>query len=133
MRSTSTRNTIKPKNHFAFSDCRGNRIECFTNLNTKDHRKKYITLRTGKFRISRNDNDRGARYFINDLRELNDEPNAVAVFDEHHLELVERHDIKPAYVRDDLSIYFIGEYHHPNIKKKLIITDIGIHEEIVRK
>ena len=124
-----TRNTIRSKNHYAFNDARGNRIECFTNIKVRQHQRNIVGLRTGKFRISRNDNHKGPRYFINDLREVHEEPNAVAVFDEEHLEMIERHDILPVYVRDELSIYNIGVYYHPNIKKRLVITNDTIYEE----
>lgn len=122
---------VKPRNHFAYNDCKGNRIECFTNLNSKFYTKDCIPLRTGKFRVSRNDNDKGSRYFINDLRDVETKPNAVVVFSERHLELIERHEIKAAFTRDDLNVYYIGEYNHPNMKKKLIVTDVDIYEEEV--
>ena len=120
---------VKPKNHFAFNDYKGNRIECFTNLGSKHYSSNVMALRTGKFRVSRNDNEKGVRYFINDLREPDTETNAIIVFSEEHIELIERHEIKPAYTRDDLNVYYIGEYNHPNMKKKLIVTNVDVYEE----
>lgn len=122
---------IKMKNHFAFKDYRDNRIECFTDLETNAYGRDLITLRTGKFSVSRSDNDKGRRYFINDFRQSDMEPNAVAVFGKHLIELVENHYVLPIYQRDDISIYNIGEYNHPQIKKRLIITQSEIYEEIV--
>lgn len=121
----------KMKNHFAFKDYRDNRIECFTDLETNTYGRDLITLRTGKFTVSRNDNPRGRRYFINDFRQPDVEPNAVAVFGKDLIELVENHDVVPIYTRDDISIYSIGEYAHPQIKKKLVITQTNIYEETV--
>lgn len=122
----------KMKNHFAFNDHRDIRIECFTDLDIPTCIRDLITLRTGKFKISRNDSGMGKRYFINDYRETHVEPNAVALFSELMLELVEQHDIMPIYSRDDIHIYTIGEYNHPQIKKRLVITPTSVYEEIVK-
>lgn len=116
------------KNHYGYTDCNDVRIEWFTNLGPKFYKREYLTLKTGKFRISRKDNDRGRRYFINDLRDVTTEPNAVVLFHQEAMDLVEKHEIKPAYVRDDVKVYYFGEYDHPNLKQKLIITADGITE-----
>ena len=123
--------SAKMKNHFAFNDANNNRIECFTDLDISDYDKDVIVLRTGKFKVSRNDNDRGPRYFINDYRDAHTVPNAVAIFNKKLRNLVEEHDVLPVYTRDELNIYQIGEYHHPQIKKKLVITITDIYEETV--
>ena len=116
------------KYHYGYTDCNDNRIEWFTNLGPKFYKREYLTLKTGKFRISRKDNARGHRYFINDLRDANTEPNAVVLFDKVSIAFVEKHEVKPAYVRDDVKVYYFGEYSHPNLKKKLIISIDGIQE-----
>ena len=124
------RNSVKKlNNHFAFNDWRNNRIECFTDLDTSIYDKDFITLRTGKFKVSRNDNVRGNRYFINDFRSLQDEPNAVLLIAKRMIDLAEEHEIIPLYTRDDINIYQIGEYNHPQVKKRLVITQTDIYEE----
>lgn len=121
----------KMKNHFAFTDFKDNRIECFTNLDTSTYDKDVIVLRMGQFTLTRNDNDRGPRYFINDYRDATVEPNAVAIFNEKLRMLVEKHEVLPLLTRDDLNVYQIGDYYHPQDKKKLVITATGVHEETV--
>lgn len=130
--SRRTHSTQKMKNHFAFNDHRDIRIECFTNLDTNLYNQNLIQLRTGKFKISRNDTQLGKRYFINDYRESDIEPNAVMVCAESMIKLIDEHDVLPIYSRDDINIYNIGTYNHPQIKKRLIISSTTIYEEKVK-
>ena len=116
------------KHHYGNNDCNGSRVEWFTNLGPVHYKKRYLTLKTGKFRVTRKDNDKGVRFFINDSRDATIEPNCVVLFDQEHMDLVARHEIKPAYTRDCLNVYFFGEYSHPNLKSKLIISADDIRE-----
>lgn len=119
------------KHHYGYNDCTGNRIEWFSNLGPKSYKKGHLALKTGKFRVTRKDNAKGHRYFINDLRDLSVVPNCVVLFNQADIDLVVKHEIKPAYTRDNLNVYYFGEYNHPNMKKKLIITADDIREENV--
>lgn len=116
------------KHHYGYNDCTGNRIEWFSNLGPKLYKKGHLVLKTGKFRVTRKDNNKGHRYFINDLRDTSIEPNCVILFNEEDIQLVDKHEIKPAYTRDNLRVFYFGEYSHPNMKKKLIITADDIRE-----
>lgn len=116
------------KHHYGYNDCSGKRVEWFSDLGPKSYKKNYLMLKTGKFRVTRKDNEKGHRYFINDLRTEDVEPNCVVLFNQDDTDLVVKHEIKPAYTRDDLNVYFFGEYSHPNMKKKLVISADGIEE-----
>lgn len=116
------------KHHYGYNDCDGNRIEWFSNLGPKFYKKGYIALKTGKFRATRKDNNKGHRYFINDLRDTTVEPNCLVLFNKSDVDLVVKHEIKPAYTRDNLHVYYFGEYNHPNMKRNLIITADGVQE-----
>ena len=120
------------KNRFAFNSENDVRIECFTNLDTSNFNQDMIALRTGKFKISRNDTDKGKRYFISDHRETVEDSNAVVVFCPEKLELIKGHDILPIYDRDDVSVFATGVYNHPQIKKRLTITTSDIREDILK-
>lgn len=116
------------KYHYGYNDCDGNRIEWFSDLGPKYYKKNYLTLKTGKFKVARKDNDKGHRYFVNDLRDVTVDPNCVILFAQDDVDLVLKHEIKPAYTRGSLNVYYFGEYSHPNMKKKLIISIDGIQE-----
>ena len=118
---------VANKFHYGYNDCNGTRIEWFTNLGPKFYQKNYLTLKTGKFRVSRKDNENGHRYFINDMRDESIEANSVILFNEEDLNLVEEYKIAPAYTRDDVKVYYFGEYIHVSSSDVLVISPTGIH------
>lgn len=104
------------------------RIELFTK-NPDDHKdNEHITLRMGEFRVRREDNNIGERYFISDLRGENSliASNALLVHTEAEKHVASNFIEAPHYSCQRLCIYRFGTYPNEDKSKVLRVDHSGI-------
>lgn len=83
-------------------------IELFTQHPDDITDNVYPSLKMGKFRIRRDDNSIGERYFVSDLRDVGEEFNALLVHDTTDKETLDKYQIEPSYTCDRVRVYRYG-------------------------
>lgn len=114
-----TRITIATSNEF--------RMEFFTKFPDTITDLKYPLLKMGQFRLRREDNIQGERYFVGDVRETEVPVNAILLHDEYDLRVMRKFGITPNYVNDRIEVYRFGYYDNAHPTHTLEISAKGIN------
>lgn len=98
--------------------------ELFTQFPDDITNLKYPSLKMGKFRVRREDNSIGERYFISDIRDKGEMVNAIVVHDIIDKMRLSTYGIKPNYSCERIDVYRIQTHmvEHSN-------TVVDIHND----
>lgn len=102
------------------------RMEFFTKFPDDITDLKYPLVKMGQFRVRREDNTQGERYFVSDVRESELPLNAIVLHDDYDLKVMRKFEVIPNYTNDRIEVYRFAHYGDIHPTHALDISATGI-------